>query len=165
MDLDMVREHEEAEFTTDALPQNKPAPVAITTPPVHTPEAPAVKDNSPVTPEVVISGEKPVVAAKQAGNPNRRALPPMGTGRRPGDAPIKKRRLRGVLRTHCRGSRGRHRRRSGWLWRRALFRRYSRGDPAALYRGLRGRVGAVFRFMGPLTLRPPLIAIAGALEV
>jgi hypothetical protein len=91
MDLDMVREHEEAEFTTDPLPQNKPAPV-------HTPEARAVKDDSPEIPAVVNSGEKPAAAANNAGNPNRRALPPMGTGRRPGDAPIKKRRLRGMLR-------------------------------------------------------------------
>jgi hypothetical protein len=91
MDLNMAREHEEAEFTPDALPQKEHAPV-------HTPEAPAVKDDVPEIPAVVISGEKPAATTKNAGNPNRRALPPMGTGRRPGDAPIQKRRLRGTLR-------------------------------------------------------------------
>jgi len=98
MDLDMVREHEEAEFTTEVLPQIKPAPVAAKPAPVHTPEAPAIKDDLPEIPEVVNSGEKPAATVKKAGNPNRRALPPMGTGRKPGDAPIKKRRLRGTLR-------------------------------------------------------------------
>ncbi len=42
--------------------------------------------------------KNPAAAPKQSINPNRRALPPIGSGRLPGEEPAPRRRVRGLLR-------------------------------------------------------------------
>jgi hypothetical protein len=123
MDPDMVRQQEEAERAANSVAPNKPAnglgapvpepqsAVAIEPPEVETIATPAAVEEAPhvsaavieepETPpaaEAPIPDVKPAVAAKKALHPNRRALPPIGTGRRPGEEPAKRRRLRGFLR-------------------------------------------------------------------
>ncbi len=92
-----------------AVPVETPAAMADVseTPPdiAYEAEAPvamaAVSEAAPVAkaPEAAAPlREEPAAPAQKAANPNRRALPPMGTGRRPGEEPPKRRRLRGMLR-------------------------------------------------------------------
>jgi hypothetical protein len=110
MDLDMSRDHEDSNVASEALAPKKPvagAPVAAPKPAeaviIETPKAAAIIEEKPAV-EVVAPPPAPVekasaaAAAKKPGNPNRRPLPPMGTGRRPGDEPLQRRRLRGMLR-------------------------------------------------------------------
>ena len=95
MDPDIVRQQEDAERVAAGLPPKKP--VNGSAGPVQSrhavSQAPATLD-APVP----LPDEKPVVSARQSFNPNRRALPPIGSGRQPGEAPPPRRRVRGLLR-------------------------------------------------------------------
>ncbi len=110
----MSRDHEELEGASEGLAPKKPVAVAPAAEP-HPAEAvliespataaviadtPAVKvEARPVAVETPpVAAPAPAAAPKKASNPNRRPLPPIGTGRRPGDEPTKRRRLRGTLR-------------------------------------------------------------------
>jgi len=97
MDPDIVRQQEEAERVAAGLPPKKP--VNGSAGPVQSRHA---VSQAPAwdTPEttVPLPDEKPVVSAKQTINPNRRALPPIGSGRLPDEAAPPRRRVRGLLR-------------------------------------------------------------------
>jgi hypothetical protein len=92
----MSREQEETELASDGLAPKKPA--------VGTSAAAPQQEEAVLTEAVEeeIPPAAPVkaapAAAKKPVNPNRRALPRIGTGRRPGDEPLPRRRLRGFLR-------------------------------------------------------------------
>lgn len=103
MDPDMVRQQEEAERETGAPAAKKPVSgtaagsLEKAEPPL---DAPAAAE-APAIPEDTTIAEAPIqrpAAAKTAVNPNRRPLPPIGTGRRPGEAPPQRRRVRGLVR-------------------------------------------------------------------
>jgi hypothetical protein len=98
MDPDIVRQQEEAERVAAGLPPKKP--VNGSAGPVQSrhavSQAPATLDTPETT--VPLPDEKPVVSARQSFNPNRRALPPIGSDRLPGEAPPPPRRVRGLLR-------------------------------------------------------------------
>ena len=87
MDPDLVRQQEDAEREAAGLPPKKP--VNGSAGPIQSRHAPSVEQ--PVTFGLdSVTDEKPI-------NPNRRALPPIGSGRLPGEAPPP-RRIRGFLR-------------------------------------------------------------------
>jgi hypothetical protein len=99
MELDMSREQEEAELASEGLAPKKPvntAPEETESVLVETPQPPV--EIAKTKPAEIPAAPVAAASAKAPGNPNRRALPPIGTGRRPGDEPVKKRRLRGMLR-------------------------------------------------------------------
>jgi hypothetical protein len=105
MDPDLVRQQEEAERAADAPAQKKPVHGTVAGSLEKNVEAPAEFAETPAIPSEVSgqpAAEAPIsagpAAAKKAVNPNRRALPPIGTGRRPGEAPPKRRRIRGLVR-------------------------------------------------------------------
>ncbi len=94
MDPDLVRQQEEAERASGAPAPRKPlngtgAGQKTAEAPVQFAEAPAIPPEAPVSAPA---------GAKIAVNPNRRALPPIGSGRRPGEAPPERRRIRGLVR-------------------------------------------------------------------
>ena len=95
MDPDLVRQQEEAERAAARLPQKKPVDGLAA--PIQSRHAPSVE--RPVTLDLEsVPVEKPAASPKQALNPNRRSLPPIGSGRLPGEEPPPKRRVRGLLR-------------------------------------------------------------------
>jgi len=98
MDPDIVRQQEDAERVAAGLPPKKPANGSAG--PVQSRHAVSQAQATLDTPEttVPLPDEKPVVSTNQAFNPNRRALPPIGSGRLPGEAPAPRRRVRGLLR-------------------------------------------------------------------
>ncbi len=93
---------EEASVATAHTPEIQPEIEDAPEPPAATAYSPETEplEVLPEAPAAAapLPGEIPAAPAKKAGNPNRRALPPIGTGRRPGEAPPKRRRLRGFLR-------------------------------------------------------------------
>jgi len=102
MDPDIVRQQEEAERAAAGLAPKKPATNGsagpIQTRQAASSEEPVILAYDMPETAVPMVDEKPAASAKQAFNPNRRALPPMGTGRSPEeDAPPRKR-IRGLLR-------------------------------------------------------------------
>ncbi len=99
----MSREQEESELASEGLAPKKPVVEAPAAAPHQTEsvlsEAPEdVIDIAETQPAPIPPAPAPAAPPKKAVNPNRRALPPLGTGRRPGDEPIKRRRVRGWLR-------------------------------------------------------------------
>jgi hypothetical protein len=103
MELDMSREQEEAELASEGLAPKKPvngasAGAAEQTESVLAEAPQPAVDIAAATPAEIPAAPVAAAPAKKPGNPNRRALPPLGTGRRPGDEPAKKRRLGGLLR-------------------------------------------------------------------
>ena len=97
MDLDLVREQEEAERAAAGLPPKKPlngSAAPIQSRHAVAPEAVAEAPADPISLPV----EKQPSSVKQSVNPNRRALEPMGSGRRPGEEPAPRKRVRGLLR-------------------------------------------------------------------
>ena len=100
MDLDLVREQEEAEREAAGLAPKKPLdrPAApIQSRHAVAPEAANAMTDAPAVP-VSVPVEKQPSPAKQSVNPNRRALEPMGSGRNPGEEPAPRKRVRGLLR-------------------------------------------------------------------
>ena len=99
MDPDLVRQQEDAERAAAGLPPKKP--VNGSGGPIQSQHAvsrsQAILEDTPET-TVPLPEEKPAVSAKQTYNPNRRALPPLGSGRAPGESPPPRRRVRGLLR-------------------------------------------------------------------
>jgi hypothetical protein len=97
----MSREQEETELASEGLAPKKPA---AGTPAAAPQQAEAVIIEAPEPADIIPPVAAPAPAAvsaapaKKPGNPNRRPLPPIGTGRKPGDEPVKRRRLRGTLR-------------------------------------------------------------------
>ncbi len=99
MDPDIVRQQEDAERAAAGLQPKKP--VNGPAGPVQSRHAVSQAQSAILdTPEttVPLPDEKPVVSARQSFNPNRRALPPIGSGRSPGEEPPPRRRVRGLLR-------------------------------------------------------------------
>jgi len=98
MDPDIVRQQEDAERVAAGLPLKKP--VNGSAGPVQSRHAVSPAQAPLDMPEtaVPLPDEKPDVSARQSFNPNRRALPPIGSGRLPGEAPPPRRRIRGLLR-------------------------------------------------------------------
>ena len=98
MDPDIVRQQEEAEREAAGLQPKKP--VNGSAGPVQSRHAVSQARATLDMPEttVPLPDEQPVVPARQSSNPNRRALPPIGSGRLPGEAPPPRRRVRGLLR-------------------------------------------------------------------
>lgn len=99
MDPDLVRQQEDAERAAAGLPPKKPVNGAGG--PLQSRHA--VSQSQAIledTPEITVPlpDEKPAALGRQAINPNRRALPPIGSGRLPGEAPPPRRRIRGMLR-------------------------------------------------------------------
>jgi hypothetical protein len=95
MDPDLVRQQEDAERAAAGLPPKKLVDGSAA--PIQSRHAPSVEQ--PVTSGLdSATDEKPAAAPKQSINPNRRALPPIGSGRLPGEAPPPRRRFRGLLR-------------------------------------------------------------------
>jgi len=92
MDPDIVRQQEDAERVAAGLPLKKP--VNGSAGPVQSRHAVSAAQATAVP----LPDEKPDVSARQSFNPNRRALPPIGSGRLPGEAPPPRRRVRGLLR-------------------------------------------------------------------
>ena len=99
MDPDIVRQQEEAQRAAAGLPPKKP--VNGSADPVQSrhafPDQAILDFDTPETP-VALPYAKPAAATTQAINPNRRALPPIGSGRAPGEALPPRRRVRGMLR-------------------------------------------------------------------
>jgi hypothetical protein len=93
MDPDLVRQQEDAEREAAGLPPKKLVDGSAV--PIQSRHAPSVEQ--PVT-FGLATDEKPAAAPKQSINRNRRALPPIGSGRLPGEAPPPRRRVRGFLR-------------------------------------------------------------------
>ncbi len=106
MDPDMVRQQEEAERATGGPAPKKPAngtaggSLAQKAEPSL--DAAEAAETIPEETAQPAPAEAPIAArpaaARTAGNPNRRPLPPVGTGRRPGEAPPQRRRVRGLVR-------------------------------------------------------------------
>jgi hypothetical protein len=95
MDPDLVRQQEDAEREAAGLPPKKLIDGSAV--PIQSRHAPSVEQ--PVTFGLdSATDEKPAAAPKQSINRNRRALPPIGSGRLPGEAPPPRRRVRGFLR-------------------------------------------------------------------
>jgi hypothetical protein len=98
MDPDIVRQQEDAERAAAGLQPKK----SVNGPASPVQSRHAVSQAEPIldTPEITVPlpDEKPVVAARQSYNPNRRALPPIGSGRSPDAEPRPRRRVRGLLR-------------------------------------------------------------------
>ena len=99
MDLDLVRQQEEAEREAAGLAPKKP--VVTSARPVQSRHAVApdgaVLETAAAAIPAVERAETPAAPAKEV-NPNRRALPPVGSGKLPGEAPAPKKRVRGLLR-------------------------------------------------------------------
>ena len=95
MDPDIVRQQEDAERAAAGLPPKKP--VNGSAGQIQSRHAPAIEE--PVSFGLdSVPDEEPAAAPKQSINPNRRALPPIGSGRLPGEEPAPRRRVRGLLR-------------------------------------------------------------------
>ncbi len=98
MDPDLVRQQEDAERAAAGLPPKKP--VNGSAGPIQSrhavSQAEAILDEPEI--RVPLPDEQPAASAKKTTNPNRRALPPIGSGRLPGEAPPPRRRVRGLLR-------------------------------------------------------------------
>jgi hypothetical protein len=95
MDPDLVRQQEDAERAAAGLPPKKP--INGSAGPIQSRHAPSVEEPATFGLESEPE-EKPAAASKSRINPNRRALPPIGSGRLPGEAPRPPRRIRGLLR-------------------------------------------------------------------
>ena len=95
MDPDMVRQQEEAEREARGLSVRKSINGAAGT--ARAPTRSVARGDVYEMPATEFE-EVPAVSARKAPNPNRRALPPMGSGRLPGEAPPKRRRVRGLFR-------------------------------------------------------------------
>jgi hypothetical protein len=98
MDPDIVRQQEDAERAAAGLPPKNP--VNGSAGPVQSRHAVSQSPATLDTPETIVPlpDEKPVAKAKQPFNPNRRALPPVGSGRQPWEEAPPRRRVRGLLR-------------------------------------------------------------------
>jgi hypothetical protein len=92
----MSREQEDTELASEGLAPKKPAAGTPAAAPLEE-EAVLTEAAEEIPPAAPVKAA-PAAAAKKPANPNRRALPRMGTGRRPGDEPMKRRSLRGFLR-------------------------------------------------------------------
>lgn len=100
MDLDLVREQEEAERAAAGLPPKKPlngSAAPIQSRHAVAPEAANAVAEAPAAP-ISIPVDKQPSSVRQSVNPNRRALEPMGSGRRLGEEPAPRKRVRGLLR-------------------------------------------------------------------
>ena len=102
MDLDLVREQEEAEREAAGLAPKKQlngSAAPIQSRHAIAPEAAVnVQPVAPAEVPVSVPVEEQPSPVKKSVNPNRRALEPMGTGRKPGEAPAPRKRVRGLLR-------------------------------------------------------------------
>lgn len=100
MDLDLVRQQKDAEREAAGLAPNKPLsqPADSIQSRHAVSQAAAIPEGEAPQAPADLPEEKPIAAAKTPSNPNRRALSPMGSGRRPGEAPAPKKRVRGLLR-------------------------------------------------------------------
>ncbi|HWJ18015.1 MAG TPA: hypothetical protein VNR65_04720 [Geobacterales bacterium] len=105
MDPDIVRQQEDAERAAAGLPPKKP--VNGSADPVQSRHAVSQAQATLDTPEPIVDTpetivplpeEQPIVSARQSFNPNRRALPPIGSGRQPWEEAPPRRRVRGLLR-------------------------------------------------------------------
>jgi hypothetical protein len=95
MDPDLVRQQEDAEREAAGLPPKKLLDGSAV--PIQSRHAPSVEQ--PVTFGLdSATDEKPAAALKQSITPNRRALPPIGSGRLPSEAAPPRRRVRGLAR-------------------------------------------------------------------